>query len=78
LEVELTLFLWRPGEAEAVLLCLCGGWNKSEERPGLDLARDTELADHVELSWLLAEDFRFFCPYASAACMYLDVPRGAL
>ena len=67
-DVELTRFLCRPGEAEAVLLCLCGGWNRSEESPGLDLARDPELADQVELSWLDA-DFWFFWLYASAACI---------
>ena len=67
-EVELIRFLWRPGEAEAVLLCLCGGWNRSEESPGLDLARDTELADQVELSGLDV-DFWFFWLYASAACI---------
>ena len=32
-----SLLRWSAGEAEAVLVCFPGGWNRSEERPGLDL-----------------------------------------
>lgn len=53
LDREVFLFLCRPGEADAVLLCFCGGWNRSLDSPGLDLARVTELADHVLLLLLL-------------------------
>ena len=44
---EFSLFLWRPGEAEAVLLDFCGAWKRSEVRPGLDLALEVVLADQV-------------------------------
>ena len=44
---EFSLFLCRPGEAEAVLLVFCGAWKRSEDRPGLDLALELELADQV-------------------------------
>ena len=44
---ELVRFLWRPGEAEAVLLDFWLGWKRSEVRPGLDLAREVVLADQV-------------------------------
>lgn len=73
--MEVFRFLCKPGDAEAVLLCFCGGWNRSLDRPGLDLARVTELADQV-LLLLLA--FLLLFTYASAACMYRDVPLGAL
>ena len=48
---EFSLFLWRPGEAEAVLLDFCVGWKRSEVSPGLDLALEVVLADQV--LWLL-------------------------
>ena len=44
---EFSLFLWRPGEAEAVLLDFCPGWKVSEVRPGLDLALELLAADQV-------------------------------
>ena len=44
---EFSLFLWRPGEAEAVLLDFCGAWKRSEVSPGLDLALEVVLADQV-------------------------------
>ena len=71
-DTEGVLFLWSPGEAEAVLVWRWGGWNSSEESPGLDRAR--ELDDQVELR---AEPL-FFWAYASAACMYRELPLGAL
>jgi len=67
LEPELgSLFRWRAGEAEAVLERCAGGWNRSEERPGRDLARcpGCELADQVPL---LVELALFLLTYASAA-----------
>lgn len=53
LDTELPLFLWRPGEAEAVLLCLGRGWNRSEDSPGLDRALVAELTDQVDVTLLL-------------------------
>ena len=50
---EFSLFLWRPGEAEAVLLDFCVGWKRSEVSPGLDLALEVVLADQVLLLLLL-------------------------
>ena len=66
---EFSLFLCRPGEAEAVLLVFCGAWKRSEDRPGLDLALELELADQV--LWLalllLVLLALFLLAYASAA-----------
>ena len=67
---EFSLFLCRPGEAEAVLLVFCGAWKRSEDRPGLDLALELELADHVLwLALLLVVVLLalFLLAYASAA-----------
>ena len=72
---ELVRFLWRPGEAEAVRLCLGGGEKRSVLRAGLERAPPPELADQVELSGGAA--WPLFCPYASAACRYLEVALGA-
>ena len=67
---EFSLFLCRPGEAEAVLLVFCGAWKRSEDRPGLDLALELELADQVLwLALLLVVVLLalFLLAYASAA-----------
>ena len=67
---EFSLFLCRPGEAEAVLLVFCGAWKRSEDRPGLDLALELELADQVlwlALLLLLVLLALFLLAYASAA-----------
>ena len=61
---EFSLFLCRPGEAEAVLLVFSGAWKRSKERPGLDLALEEE-ADQVLWEVLVV---LFLLAYASAAC----------
>ena len=67
---EFSLFLCSPGEAEAVLLVFCGAWKRSEDRPGLDLALELELADQVlwlALLLLVVLLALFLLAYASAA-----------
>ena len=66
---EFSLFLWRPGDAEAVLLVFCGAVKRSEDSPGLDLALEVVLADQVLLLLLLLLLLLalFLLAYASAA-----------